>query len=87
MANPTAKSGKDVVDFSGLALKVSQLQDASGNAVVGSQQATVADASFSDLDTTDTYTDAAVNAVFAEVETKINAILSALEDAGILADS
>ena len=64
-----------------------QLADATGNALIGAQQALVADAAFSDLDTSDTYTDAAVNAIFAEVETKINAILDILEAHGLMADS
>ena len=52
-----------------------------------SQQALVADAAFSDLSTSNTYTDAAVNAIFAEVETKINAILDVLEAHGLMADA
>jgi hypothetical protein len=61
--------------------------DADGKPMLSDQQALVADAAFSDLDTTDTYTDAAVNAVFAEVETKINAILDVLEAHGLMADA
>lgn len=65
----------------------SQLADSSDNAMIGEQQALVADAAFSDLSTSDMYTDAAVNAIFAEVETKINAILDVLEAHGLMADA
>lgn len=65
----------------------SLLADSTDNALITDQQSNVADASFSDLDTSNTYTDAAVNAVFAEVETKINAILDVLEAHGLMSDS
>ena len=65
----------------------SLLADGLDNPLIAAQQDNVADAAFSDLDTTDTYSDAAVNAVFAEVETKINAILDILEAHGLMADS
>jgi len=44
MANPTAKPDTEVMDFTGLALRVAQIQDESGSVVGGiTQQATVAD--------------------------------------------
>lgn len=66
----------------------SLLADSAGKPYLNeNQQALVADAAFSDLSTSNTYTDAAVNAIFAEVETKINAILDVLEAHGLMADS
>ena len=65
----------------------SMMADSTGNPMLTDQQTLVADAAFSDLSTSNTYTDAAVNAIFAEVETKINAILDVLEAHGLMADS
>lgn len=54
---------------------------------LGAQAAHVADLAVTDLSTSDTYTDAALNSRFAEVETTVNGIISALEDAGLMATS
>lgn len=106
MTAPTPKTGSEVMDFKGLAIKCSQIQTDSGAVMVGAQAATVAAltdnaagatadgtiAAITDLSTADTYTDAAVNAKLVlirdavkELSTKINAIITALKDAGVVA--
>lgn len=87
MANPTAKTGGEVIDHSGLAIKATQFQDVNGNVIGAAQQSNIADLAAAALSTSDTYTDAAVNTALDLVIDKINAILTALENAGILADS
>lgn len=88
MSNPTALPKYKTVDFSGLAIKVSQIQDEDGVVVGGiAQQATIADLVTNNLSTSNTYTDAAVNAKLTLIDAKVNAILAALENAGILADA
>ncbi len=106
MTAPTAKTKGEIMDFSGLAIKASQFMDATGAVVLGTQGVAItaltdsaagvtADntiAAITDLSTTNTYSDAAVNAklqlvrdAVKELSTKINTIITALQTAGVTA--
>lgn len=61
-----------------------QLDYAAADTVNVIAQAAVADLNLTDLSTSDTYTDAAVNAQFALVEAKLNAVLAAVRGAGVI---
>lgn len=92
MANPTALSKGDIMDMKGLAIKCSQILDDNGKAITVAQQATIADAvvahSLTDADASlGATTQAEVEGVLDALGVKINAILTALENAGMLADS
>lgn len=63
-----------------------QLADASGNALIGSQQTLVADASTAHA-LSATFTDTEVEAALNALGTKINSILDILEAHGLMADA
>lgn len=73
MANPTKSQ--------------SVMTTADGQPMVGDQASHVADLAAAALSTSNTYTDAAVNAALDLVIDKVNAILVVLEDHGLVADS
>jgi hypothetical protein len=88
MANPTANPKTETIDMKDLAIQCEQVLDNSGNVLLGGgQQDNIAALEDAAIDTTDTYSDAAVNAALDLIIAKVNAIITALEDTGILADS
>lgn len=87
MANPTAKIKSETLDFSGMALKVSQIQDEDGNVFApAGAGANIADAETAH-DLNSTFSDTEAEAALDALGTKINAILDILEAAGLMADS
>lgn len=81
MANPVGKTGSEVaLDLGNGAIRVAQVQDTSGNVVGGiAQQAAIADLA---QDISATYVEAEVQAI----SDKVDAILAALRNAGMIAD-
>lgn len=87
MANPTARAQSDrAAYYPNGAVQAEQFMDENGKVVVSTQQATIADASVAHA-LNSTFSDTEVEAALNALGVKINAILTALEAHGLLADA
>jgi len=93
MTAPTAKTGSEVMDFAGLAIKCSQIQTSTGTVMLGARAAAIAALTDSSGGTPSSTlaaisaspTQAEVRNSIASLNAQINLLRTALIDAGITA--